>query len=133
MYKYTHLYLIGIEDSFETDNSHPGNGGADEWEQGMPSILQALWHSFPDHFPSVAERFKEDDDPEACLDESSSATHEYEETETSASAPMFGNEVIYTNYTLNSEFPSCFYTHGYLTDFVCCHSINYRRVLELGI
>jgi hypothetical protein len=98
----------------------------------MSSILQALWHLFPDHFPSVAERFEEDDDPEACLDESSSANHEYEEIETSASAPMFGNEVLYTNYTLNSEFPSCLYTHGYLTDFVCCCSINYRRVLELS-
>lgn len=42
LYKSINLYLAGIEDSFEKDDSHLGNGSADEWEQGMPSILQAL-------------------------------------------------------------------------------------------
>ena len=85
--------------------------------------------SFPNCFPLVAEWFEEGDDPEACLDEFSSANHEYEETETSSQ----GNEVLYTNYTLNSEFPTPLYTHNYLTDFICRHSIDHCRILELGI
>ena len=53
-----------------------------------------LPHSFPDHFPSrsVAEQFEEEDDPKACLDQSPSATHEYElaseEAKTSTSTSM---------------------------------------------
>ena len=42
LYKSINLYLVGIEDSFEINHPHLGNGSADEWEQGMPSILQAL-------------------------------------------------------------------------------------------
>jgi hypothetical protein len=134
---------ISSLDSFEleTDNSHPGtgNGTADEWEQGMP-FIQALWQSFPDNFPSVAEQLEERDDPEACLDESSShgATREYGEAKTSTSASNYSfihpntnlsvldsesifpsqgleNEVLYTNYTLNGEFPTSFYTYNSLT------------------
>ena len=134
--KPTNSYFVGIEGSFETDNPLLGHGSTDEWEQGMPSIPQALWHSFPDCYPSVAERFEEDDDPDACLGGSSSANHEYEETETSTSAPTFPsqeNEVLYTDYTLNSEFPTPLYTDNYLTDFICCCSIDHCRILELGI
>ena len=50
--------------------------------------VQALWHSYSDHFPSVAKQFEEDDDPEAFLDESSSASREYEEAEISTSASL---------------------------------------------
>jgi hypothetical protein len=138
--KHTNSYLVGIEGSFETDNPLLGHGSADEWEEGMPSSPQApaLWHSFPDCFPSVAERFEEDDDPDACLGGSSSANHEYVETETSTSASTFPsqeNEVLYTDYTLNNEFPTVppLYTDNYLTDFIRCCSIDHCRILELGI
>ena len=80
-------------------------------------------------FPLVAaERFEEDNDPEACLDEFSSENHGYEETETSSQ----GNEVLYTNYTPNSEFPTPLYTHNYLSDFICRRSIDHCRILESG-
>ena len=61
-----------------------------------------LPHSFPDHFPSrsVAEQFEEEDDPEACLDESPSATHEYElaseEAKTSTSTSMTDYSVTHS-------------------------------------
>ena len=72
----------------------------------MPSILhvQALWHSFSDHFPSVAEQFEEDDDPKAFLDESSSASREYEEAEISTSASLTDHSFIPSNANLSTRF-----------------------------
>jgi hypothetical protein len=94
---------------------------------------------FPDRFALTAEQFEEDDDPDAGLDISCSATREYEETETSTSASVAGcplirpntnlllldsepamlssrgNEGLYANYTLNSEIPTPFQTHNFLT------------------
>jgi hypothetical protein len=98
---------------------------------------------FPDHFALTAEQFEEDNDPDAGLNKSCSATHEYEETTTSMSASMAdclftcqntnislldselmlssqGNEVLYTNYTLNSEIPTPCQTHNLLTYFYLC-------------
>jgi len=82
------LCLLAIEYALETDGSHLGNGAAvDEWEQGMCRVLRALLISYR-RFLLIAERFEEDDDPEAGLDESSSATHDYEKARTATSASV---------------------------------------------
>ena len=98
-----------MKDRLRAGNSHQRLVGEQGWNYiHHYSIHSSLWHSFPDCFPLVAEWFEEDNDPEACLDEFSGENHKYVETETSTGALMFpsqGND-SYTNYTLNSEFPT---------------------------
>ena len=64
----------------------------------MPSIFRSSPPAFI--FPSVAEQFEEDDDPEAFLDESSSASREYEEAKISTSASLTDHSFIPSNTNL---------------------------------